>query len=147
METKYFNDFEVGETYETPSRTITETDQLNYAGLSGNFDPIHLDDEKMADSRFGGRLVYGQLVSVMMEGLKIQTGIIRDSVIASYGMDSIRFVNPVMIGDTIHNEMTVIDLEQRDDESGVVVMEEEGVNQDGETVVSAETRTLIRKRK
>ena len=146
MRGQYFDDFEVGETYETNSRTITEADQLNYAGLSGNYDPIHLDKEYMAESEFGGRLVYGQLVHVVMEGLKIQTGIIEDSVIASYGMDSVRFVKPVMIGDTIHNEMEVIDLQRRDENSGILVLKEEGINQKAETVCVSQTKTLIESR-
>lgn len=144
MESKYFSDFEVGETYETTARTITETDLLNYAGLSGNFDSIHLDKNRMEDSEFGGRLVYGQLILVIMEGLRIGTGMIEDSVISSYGLDDVRFIEPVLIGDTIHNEMTVADLERRGENNGIVVMEERAVNQDGKTVVVATTRTLIK---
>ena len=116
---------------------------MNYAGLSGNFDPIHLNKDRMQDSEFGGRLVYGQLILVIMEGLRIGTGMIEDSVISSYGLDDVRFIEPVLIGDTIYNEMTVADLERRSEDSGIVVMEEKAINQDGETVVVAKTRTLI----
>lgn len=146
MESQYFDDFEVGETFETNARTITDADQVNYAAVSGNYDPIHLDAEMMADSEFGGRLVYGYLVLNVMEGQKVQLGLIDDSVIAFYGIDEARFQNPVMIGDTIHTELEVLDLEDRDDDRGIVVLEERGVNQDGEVCVRAQTRTLIRKR-
>jgi acyl dehydratase len=67
-------------------------------------------------------------------------------VIAFYGVDEARFPTPVMIGDTIHTELTVLELVDRDAESGIVVLEEKGVNQNGETAVRAKTRTLIRKR-
>ncbi|WP_179263052.1 MaoC/PaaZ C-terminal domain-containing protein [Natrinema halophilum] len=100
---------------------------MNYAGLSGIYDPIHLDKEHLADSEFGGRLLYGQLVHVVMEGLKIQTGILADSVIASYGMDSVPVVNPVLIGDTIHNEIQVINLGRRDADSGSPSEKKRGV--------------------
>lgn len=146
MESKYFDDFEIGETFTTNGRTITDADQLNYAAVSGNYDPIHLDGEMMADSEFGDRLVYGYLVLNVMEGQKVQLGLIDDSVIAFYGIDEARFSNPVMIGDTIHTELTVLELEERDDESGILVLEEKGITQDDETAVVAETRTLIRKR-
>nr|WP_254538384.1 MaoC/PaaZ C-terminal domain-containing protein [Halomarina sp. BCD28] len=146
MESKYFDELDIGETFTTNARTITEADQLNYAGLSGNFDPIHLDKGKMEATEFGGRLVYGYLVLNVMEGQKVQTGLIEDSVIAFYGIDKARFTNPVMIGDTVHTELTVLDLDEKDESSGVVVLEEKGVNQDGEDVVVAETRTLIKKR-
>ncbi|THE63021.1 hypothetical protein D8Y22_21510 [Salinadaptatus halalkaliphilus] len=143
METKYFDDFETGETITTNGRTITEADQLNYAALSGNYDPIHLDAERMADSPFGERLVYGYLVLNVMEGQKVQTGVIEDSVIAFYGIDEARFVEPVAIGDTIHTELTVLDLEPKDEDSGVVVLEETAINQTDDAVVVAETRTLV----
>jgi acyl dehydratase len=146
MESKYFEEFEIGETFTTNARTITEADQVNYAAVSGNYDPIHLDAEMMEDSQFGGRLVYGYLVMNVMEGQKVQLGLIDDSVIAFYGIDEARFRNPVMIGDTIHTEITVLDLEEKDEDSGIVVLEEKGVTQDDEVAVAVETRTLIRKR-
>jgi acyl dehydratase len=146
MESKYFEDFEVGETFMTNARTITDADQLNYAAVSGNYDPIHLDAEMMEDSQFGGRLVYGYLVLNVMEGQKVQLGLIDDSVIAFYGIDEARFRNSVMIGDTIHTELTVLDLDDKDENSGILVLEEKGITQDDEVAVAVETRTLIEKR-
>lgn len=145
MQSKYFEDFERGETVTTSARTITEADQVNFAGLSGNFHPIHLDRERMERSEYGGRLVYGYLVLSVMAGLVIQTGIVEE-VVAHYGIDELRFTAPVMIGDTVHGELTVVDLEDRDDASGVVVLEERTMNQDDETVLVAETRRVFRKR-
>lgn len=145
METKYFEDFEIGETITTKARTVTEADLVNYAGLSGNFDPIHLDAETMASSEYGGRLAYGYLILAIMEGQKVQTGMTEGSAKAFYGLDGARFTNPVMIGDTIHTEITVLDLEDKGD-AGVVVLEEKAVNQDDEPAVVVETRTLVHKR-
>lgn len=145
MNDPYFEDFEIGDTVTTNGRTITDADQANYAGLSGNFDPIHLNEERMADSQFGERLVYGYLVLNVLEGLKVQTGIV-ENVVAFYGIDEARFVAPVLIGDTIHGELTVLDLEEQDEDSGILVLEEKAINQDGEEVLVATTRTLIEKR-
>lgn len=146
METHYFEDYDVGETFETRGRTVTDADLLNYAAVSGNYHPIHLDEDLMGDSPFGGRLVHGLAVLSIMEGQKVQTGLIEDSIIALYGFDDLRFTNPVFVGDTIHTELTVIDKDEKDDESGVVLMEEKGVNQDGEPVVVGESRSLLEKR-
>lgn len=145
MNTKYFEDFETGETFTSSARTVTEADLVNYAGISGNYDPVHMDADMMADSEFGGRLVHGFLILAVMEGQKVGTGIIEGSVKAFYGFDGARFTNPVLVGDTIHTEITVLDLEDTDDDAGVVVFEEKAVNQDGDPVVVAETRTLFYK--
>lgn len=146
METKYFEDFQVGESFATHGRTITETDLVNYAGLGGNFHPVHLDEAMMRESDYGHRLVYGFLVVIMMQGLKIQTGMLDDSVVALYRVDDLAFREPVETGETIHSEITVRDVEERDEETGVVTLAENGVNQDDDVVLSARTETLVRKR-
>lgn len=143
---RYFEDFELGETYESPGRTITEADQLTYAGLSGNFHEIHLDEEYAKETQFGGRLVYGGLVLTIMEGLRAQCDInYQEAAIAYYGMDRVRFVEPVLIDDTVHNEIEVCELEDRDEESGVMATEERAINQHGDPVVVAVTKRLMAK--
>ena len=145
--TRYFEDFELGESYESPARTITEADQLTYAGLSGNFHPLHLDAEAGKKSEFGGRLVYGQLVLSFMEGLRAQADIdYQDAVVAYYGLDRVRFVKPVFIGDTIHEEIEIVELEDRDEDTGMLSTEEKAINQDGEVVVVATTKRVMRRR-
>lgn len=145
MSTKYFDDFVEGEVHRTHGRTITEADLINYAGLSGNYHPVHLDAERMKDSEYGHRLVNGFLVVAMMQGLKIQTGMLDDSVIALYGVNDLQFREPVAIGDTIRNEITVKDLESKDSSSGIVRLEEKAINQDGDEPVIATTQTLVKK--
>lgn len=145
--TRYFEDFEIGESYESPGRTITEADQLNYAGLSGNFHPLHLDAEAAKDTPFDGRLVYGGAILAIMEGLRAQADIdYQDATVAYYGMDGVRFVAPVLIGDTIHNEIEVSALEEREDGTGLMSTEEKAVNQDGEVVVVATTKRVMERR-
>jgi acyl dehydratase len=145
---RYFEDFAVGEQFESPGRTITETHHTMFAGIAGNLGSIHLDAEKMEESDFDGRLVYGLLVVAMMEGLRMWSEIgpdLEENAIAHYGIDDLRFVEPVYIGDTIHNEMEVLDLEERDDDSGVLVLEEKAVNQDEETVVVLKSKLLTKR--
>lgn len=146
MDTYYFEDFSEGDTFETRGRTVTDADLVNYAAVSGNYHPIHLDAERMRASSFGGRLVHGLAVLAIMEGQKVQTGLIEDSIIALYGFDEIRFLHPVFVGDTIHTELTVRGVEEHDAESGVVSLEETGVNQDDDELVVATTRSLVAKR-
>jgi acyl dehydratase len=144
MESKQFSEFTVGESFVTDGRTITEADQINFAGLAGSFHPMHLDEEAMQDSEYGERVVYGLLVLSVASGLRAQTGLFHETAIAYYGIDDLRFVAPVMIGDTVRNEMTVAELEPRDADSGVVVLDEEITNQHGETVLVERTRLLVR---
>lgn len=146
METHYFEDYDVGDTFDTRARTVTDADLLNYAAVSGNYHPIHLDAEQMADTRFGGRLVHGLAVLAIMEGQKVQTGLIEESIIALSGFEEIRFTNPVFVGDTIHTELTVLETADHDDESGIVTLEETGYNQNDEPVLVANTRSLLAKR-
>lgn len=143
METRYFDDFRVGDSFETHGRTITEADLVNYAGLGGNFHPVHVDKEKMRRSEYGHRLVYGFLVMIILQGLKIQTGMLDESVVALCGVNDLRFRKPVAVGETVHGELTVRDVENRDEETGIITLEEKAVNQDDEVVLSAVTETIV----
>jgi acyl dehydratase len=146
---RYFEDFRVDQEFESPNRTITDADQMNYAGLSGNFASIHVDEEMMKESQFGGRLVYGFLIMSVMEGLRMQSDLGRDleeNVVAFYGVDDVRFLTPVNVGDTITNNMTIAEKEERDEETGLLSIKEEGVDQNGETAVVMTTKHIVKRR-
>ena len=102
----YLEDFEVGKSYRSGGRTVTETDVVNFAGLSGDFNPLHMDEEfARTQSIFGHRIAHGMLGAVMMTGLSNQTGMFEGTTIAFLELN-VRYPAPLEIGATVHLEMT-----------------------------------------
>ncbi|MDX1745542.1 MAG: MaoC/PaaZ C-terminal domain-containing protein [Halobacteriales archaeon] len=143
-----FADVEVGERWTTKGRTITETDVVNFAGVSGDFNHLHTDAEAMTESAFGERIAHGALVFAVYTGLLWQsrTDEEQEAVVAFYGVDHLRFVKPVFIGDTIHVEVEVAETEPRDHPvgNGIVRYEATVVNQDDEVVLVCEPLILMK---
>lgn len=104
----YFEDFEIGQIMQTAARTITETDVVNFAGLSGDFNRIHTDAVYAAQDTFGQRVAHGLLVQSIATGLAVQSGIIEGTVIAFREL-SCKFSLPVFFGDTIHVKIEITD--------------------------------------
>ncbi|WP_299262141.1 MaoC/PaaZ C-terminal domain-containing protein [Halorientalis sp.] len=147
MTESYFETVEIGEQRETQARTVTETDVVNFAGVSGDFNHLHTDAESMADSAFGERIAHGMLVFSIATGLLWQSRSQkeRDAVVAFYGIDEVRFVGPTLIGDTIHVEIEVLEKEPREHPvaTGVVRYDIAVVTQDDDTVLSCEMLSLV----
>jgi acyl dehydratase len=143
-----FDDVEVGDRYDTLGRTITEADVVNFAGVSGDFNALHTDAERMADSTFGERIAHGALVFSITTGLLWQSRseAEKEAIVAFYGVDELRFVKPVFVGDTIHAEVEVAARERRDHPvaTGVVRFAVDVRNQDDETVLSASLLSLMK---
>jgi enoyl-CoA hydratase/3-hydroxyacyl-CoA dehydrogenase len=144
----YFDRVSIGDTSSTGGRTITETDVINFAGVSGDFNHIHTDAERMRESSFGGRIVHGALVFSVMTGLLWQsrTEDERDAVVAFYGVDHLRFRAPTHIDDTVHVELEVTDKHERDHPvaTGIIVYDAVVKTQDGTVVISCELRSLVK---
>jgi acyl dehydratase len=102
----YFEDLQVGMTMITKGRTITESDIVNFAGLSGDFNPLHTDAEYAAKTEFGQRIAHGALGLSIATGLANQLGFMEGTVIAFTALDW-KYRAPIFIGDTIHVEITV----------------------------------------
>jgi 3-hydroxybutyryl-CoA dehydratase len=139
----YFEDHLLGSKTRTRSRTVTEADVVGFAGLSGDWHPLHTDVEYAAAGPFGERIAHGMLV------LSIATGLAPldvDTVQAFYGIDKLRFINPTKLGDTIHVVSEVVELAPRGKTSGVICSEVSIVNQHGQVVASAQFRMLVRRR-
>ena len=141
-----FADVEVGDRIETASRTVTEADVANFAGVSGDFNGLHFDAELMGSSTFGERIAHGALVFSMMTGLLWQARDAESSVVAFYGVDDLRFIKPVFAGDTIHVEREITELEPYDHPvaNGRARYETTVVNQDGEAVLACDVLSLLR---
>jgi acyl dehydratase len=148
---RYFDDVEEGEQFTVEdARTITEADVANFAGLTGDFYPLHLSEPHAAKTRFGERVVPGNLVFVLTEGIvcgAFPMGYTHGvHGVASYGHDHLRFVEPVTIGDTLSVSAEVLDTEPYDERSGLVRYEYRTRNQNGDVVLVDEHLSLKQRR-
>ncbi|MFI6572392.1 MaoC family dehydratase [Nocardia fluminea] len=137
------DEIEVGTVFRSGGRTITEADVVNYCALTGNWIEIHSNVHYAAQTRFGKRLVQGSLTYSLMTGL-IQFG---PSIQANYGIDNLRYLEPVLINDTIYVTAEVIAKKDKDEKFGVVTFLMKALNQDGDVVQRSEWSLLmLRKR-
>lgn len=142
----YFEDFSLGQQYVTAGRTITEADIVNFAGLSGDFNPIHVNAAYAADNPFGQRIAHGLLVMSVASGLTTGLGVIGEMVLAFLGIEW-KFRAPVLIGDTVHVRISVGQLKlARRMGGGLVTLEVEVVKQDGEVTQKGSWRVLVKSR-
>jgi acyl dehydratase len=142
-----YDDIEVGDRVVTQGRTITEADVVNFAGVSGDFNHIHTDAEAMAESGYGEPIAHGALVFAVMTGLLWQSRgeTEREAVVAFYGVDHLRFINPCFVGDTVHVEREVIEKQPSDhpQAAGTVRYDIQAVNQNDDVVIAAEFISLL----
>jgi acyl dehydratase len=146
MDKKYFEDYSVGEVFVSPARTITETDIVLFSAFTGDWHELHTNVEFAAKTVFKERIAHGMLGLVVGSALIFRLGrhvLLPESFIAFYGMDSVRFVGPVRIGDTIHCEVRVRELTAKDGKRGIIAHENEIKNQRGETVIAYETKIIV----
>ncbi len=106
---RYFEEFEVGQTLMTAGRTITESDIVTFAGVSGDFNQLHVDAEYAAAGEFGQRIAHGLLVVSVVTGLIVQTGLMEGTVLAFRELDW-KFSRPVFIGDTVRAQIEITEL-------------------------------------
>ena len=131
----YFEDFRVGDRFESPGRTIGDYEIAAFAGLSGDFNLVHTDDVYAAANHFGQRLAHGLLVVSIATGLAIRIGLWDASAVALLGIDDWKFLKPVFIGDTIHVVVEITETRLTSSgKTGVVGRRYSVVNQKGETV-------------
>jgi acyl dehydratase len=144
--TKYFDDFAIGEVHESGGRTITETDIVNFAGLSGDFSPLHMDEEFAKTTPFGRRIAHGTLVFSISIGLVTQMNLLGESLIAFYGIEKLRFTKPVAIGDTVRVTKKVSELLERGAGRGVVTFATTVLNQRNEPVLVYSDKLVVKRR-
>ena len=146
IQSKYFEDYQVGSTRETLGRTITETDIVLHAGQSGDFYPHHIDAEWCKGQEFGRRIAHGTLVFTVAVGLS--AGDVNPEAF-TYGYDRLRFIKPVFIGDTLHVKVTL--KEKRDSpkrpDLGFVIELLEAINQQNEIVMACEHLLMVKREK
>lgn len=105
----YFDEFEIGQRFKTVSRTITESDIVTFAGLSGDYTQLHTDEEFAKNTPYGHRIAHGLLGMAIASGLTVRSGVIEGTAIAFREVNNWKFSNPIFIGDTIYVDLEVID--------------------------------------
>ena len=146
----YFEDLKIGDSLLTHRRTVGEADIVAFGGISGDYFYMHFDEIAAKDSPFGKRIAHGYFVLSAAAGLFVSPA--PGPVLANYGLDTLRFVKPVGIGDTIQARLTAkrkIDRNKVDAKGvgqGVVAWDVEVTNQLGELVASYDILTLVAKR-
>jgi acyl dehydratase len=103
---RFFEELETGEVVITAGRTITEGDIVSFAGLTGDYNQIHIDAQYAASEMFEQRVAHGLLILSIAVGLSVQTGLIEGTVLLFRELDW-KFSKPVLIGDTIHVKIEI----------------------------------------
>src|SRR6266705_4294737 len=140
----HFEQHEIGATFRTLGRTVSETDIVSFVNLCGFTEPLFMDMEYVArESVFKRRAAPGALTFSLSEGLIMQTGLIHGTGMSYLGGE-IRIVSPVLEGDTLRVRVTITDKrETKKPDRGIVTYRHEVVNQRGETVLEATVRRMI----
>jgi oxepin-CoA hydrolase/3-oxo-5,6-dehydrosuberyl-CoA semialdehyde dehydrogenase len=147
---RYFEEVQIGESLLTASKRIGEADVQAFGELTGDMFYMHFDDEAAKASAFGKRIAHGYLVLSDAAGLFVVAE--PGPVLANYGLDTLRFVKPVGLGESIQVRLTCkrkIDRNKKDANGqgqGVVAWDVEVTNQDKELVASYDILTLVAKK-
>jgi acyl dehydratase len=145
MSACYFEDYFEGEVITTPGRTITEADIVNFAGFTGDWAEMHTNEEFSKGAYFGQRIAHGALTFAVSTGLIVRSGALSDeATIGFYGIDRLRYLKPVLIGDTIKCEIKVMGKQDKG-KDGVVDLDIRILNQQGEAVVLYNMKILSKK--
>lgn len=144
---RYFEDFKVGEVLETGRRTVTSTDIVNFACLSGDFNDVHCNHEYARNTSFGEPIAHAPLVFAVAAGLNYASGVNDGTLLAVLGIDKWRMKVAVKHGDTIFVRSVVKSVaETSREDRGVVTFERSFVNQRGEAVQEMEIAILYKRR-
>lgn len=137
-----FEDVDIGDTFTSRTRTVTESDFTLFEGLMGAYHESHVSKTWCADTRYGERIANGFLTMTYTAGLITTASPLREHIRAFYGMDDVRFPDPVYIGDTLHVTQEVIGKKPKDN-GGVVDLRTETHTQEGTLVLTYVHRVLV----
>lgn len=141
----YFEQFQPGFRLVTAGRTITEADIVAFAGLSGDYNPIHTDAAFSQRTPYGGRVAHGLLCLSVASGLLMQTGILTGTVLALREIHDWKFVKPVFPGDTLHVEMEVGEVRPLPRlQAGALIIHLQIKNQNEEGVMKGTWNVLVK---
>ena len=142
----YYEELAIGRRFETPRRTVIDADIGTFAGLTADFNPLHMDELFAAQSDFKGRIAHGPMIVGMAFGLASRAGLMDGTVLGLLDI-AWKFMMPVRPGDTISAVVTVLDkrLTKKPDR-GVVTLQLEVLNQRGEAVQLGTAKVLVRRK-
>jgi len=148
MPGKFFEDFVVDEEYLTPSRTLTETDVVMFAAMSGDYNELHTSEAFMKSTQFGKRIGHGLLGLAVSHGLFFRLGLVEGTAIAFLGIESWKFEAPFFLGDTIRVKIKVAEKRpsQSKPDRGVIKFFFQVIKEDG-TVIQSGYKTIMIRRK
>jgi len=142
-----FDEFNVEDKFVSQARTITEADVVSFAGLSGDFNPLHTDASFAASTPFGERIAHGMLIAAIATGMANWTGVFEGTTIALM-QQLLQYKGAVKFGDTVHLELSVAEKKPTSKpDRGVVIFDARMINQDGETVLDGQWTLLMRAKK
>lgn len=147
MNSLFYQDLEVGQVFDSPGRTVTDTDLSLFCMLSGDWHPLHSDEEYAKTTQFGRRVVGGVFGVALVTGAMSRWGIFEESVIAMLSIGDWRFVGPIFVGDTLSVRMTIASKRlSKSGSVGIIDRNFEIRNQHGEVVQSGRSDALIKLR-
>lgn len=148
MPTKCWEDFSVGQKLTTAAVTVTEAHVVGFAAITGDWYPLHMDEEYARRTDFGGRIAHGPLTFSLAVGLAGQAGIFADSLVAYLGADNLRFRAPVKLGDTIRVEVEVTSKRETSNPArGLTILRYTVKNQRDESVMTVDQSFLMHRRR
>ena len=140
-----YEEFEVGQRFETPRRTVIDADISAFAGLTADFNPVHMDEVFAAQSDFKGRIAHGPMIVGMAFGLASRADVMDGTVLALLEIGW-KFIKPVRPGDTISAVFTVLEKRPtRTPDRGVVTLQIEVLNQHGAIAQTGTAKALVRR--
>lgn len=137
----YFEDLQVGNRFESPARTVTEADVSSFAGLTGDFDPLHVDHEFARQTPFRQPIAHGLLGLSFLAGLSSTCPRVRTAAFVS--ISDWKFLKPIYFGDTLHVLTEVAETRPNGRRTGRVIWRRQLINQKGEVVQEGTLETLV----
>lgn len=144
----YFETLTIGDKFKTAGRTVTESDIVSFAGLSGDYNALHTDAEYAATTPHGERIAHGLLVLSIVSGLSTRLPVMKAMERTILGLANLqcRWRRPTKIGDTIHVVLEVVEKNPgAKNDRGSVVLRRTAVNQRGETVMESDWSLILRR--
>jgi acyl dehydratase len=149
IQKSFFEDFKLGEKAVSPGRTVTETDIVMFAALTGDWTELHTNAETMKTSIFGQRIAHGLLTLSIANALAQRAdGRPPIDIVAFLGIDKVRLNSPVFIGDTIHVEIEVTEARtsQSRPDAGILKFKNTVKNQKNQEIATYETTVMVNKK-
>lgn len=142
---QFFEDIEDGSVHWTPGVTVTEAHILNYAGITGDFSPVHVDETFAQTTDFGGRIAHGLLGLSLTDGLKVQSSLFRVGVALSWSWS---FKLPIRAGDTLRARLEIMSkrISKSRPNMGIFAISVELMNQRDEIVQAGEHHLMVPRR-